>query len=247
MPADQQAAPAEVKPFPQKPWFLRLLPLTILALALLLGQKCVLLAGVLLAAIPGTGNTVAGATLEGASMASAAAATPIPARAVPPVVNWDSTQPPPAVCPPATTLDPAEVAVLSALRQRAAVLDAREAALNRKQALIDVAVQKLNAQIAGLQAIEHHLNALSETERQVNETRWQALVATYEAMDPQAAAGIFDGLNADVLLPVLTRMNTRKSALILADMSPDKARQATELMAGEKSSIGLGLPAPIGQ
>jgi flagellar motility protein MotE (MotC chaperone) len=163
---------------------------------------------------------------------------------VPPVVNWDSTQPPPAVCPPETTINPSEIAVLSALRQRAASLDARDAALDRKQALIDAAEKSLTGQLAGLQAVEDHLNALSQNQSAADEARWQALVATYEAMDPQAAAGIFDGLDLNVLLPVLTRMNSRKSAPILADMSPDKARQATELMAGQGQDITLGTPLP---
>jgi flagellar motility protein MotE (MotC chaperone) len=192
-------------------WRPRLLPLTILALAVLLGQKCTLLATAALADFP----------------ASAAAAETV-APAVPPVVNWDSTQPPPAVCPPETTINPSEIAVLSALRQRAASLDARDAALDRKQALIDAAEKSLTGQLAGLQAVEDHLNALSQNQSAADEARWQALVATYEAMDPQAA----------------TRMNSRKSAPILADMSPDKARQATELMAGQGQDITLGTPLP---
>lgn len=205
----------------------RILPVTIIAMGLLLGQKSLMLAAAAIAGFP-TG---------------AAAATPA-APSVPAIVNWDSTQPPPAICPPETTLNPGEVAVLSALRQRAATLDVREAALDRKQALVDASEKSLASQIAGLQAVEDRLNAISQNQSQAAEARWQALVATYQAMDPQAAAGIFDGLDLNVLLPVLTRMNSRKSALILAQMSPDKARQATELMAGQGSDITLGNTAP---
>jgi flagellar motility protein MotE (MotC chaperone) len=205
----------------------RILPITIVAMGLLLGQKCVLLAG---------------AALTGFSSGAAAAATPNAPYA--PGVNWDSTQPPPAVCPPDANVNPGEVAVLSALRLRAAALDTREAALDRKQALVDASEKSLNAQIAGLQAVEDRLNAFSENQSAAEEARWQALVATYEAMDPQSAAGIFDGLDLNVLLPVLTRMNSRKSALILAQMSPDKARQATEMMAGQTGDITLGNTAP---
>jgi flagellar motility protein MotE (MotC chaperone) len=214
-------------------WRPRLLPLTIAAIALLLGQQCSQLAGAAIAGFP----------------TQAAQAQTAAAPAIPPVVNWDSTQPPPAVCPPETTINPGEIAVLSALRQRAAALDARAAALDRKQALIDASERSLTVQIAGLQAVEDRLNAFSENQTQANEARWQALVATYEAMDPQAAAGIFNGLDQNVLLPVLTRMNSRKSAPILADMDPDKARQATELMAGQTADITLGtaLPPATGQ
>lgn len=208
---------------------LRILPLTIIAMVLLMGQKCVLLTGAALAGFSG----------------EAVAATPAAPKA-PPVVNWDSTQPPPAVCPPNGMVNPSEVAVLSALRQRAAALDAREAALDRKQALVDAAETRLTSQLAGLKAVQDRLTALSQDQSQADAARWQALVATYEAMDPQAAAGIFNGLDLNVLLPVLTRMNSRKSALILADMDPDKARQATELMAGQGSDIMLGNSASAG-
>jgi flagellar motility protein MotE (MotC chaperone) len=204
----------------------RLLPLTILAIALALGQKCGALANA----------AWTGIATGGAAVSTAAAATPN----APPVVNWDSTQPPPAVCPPESTVNPGEVAILSALRQRAAALDARDASLDRKQALVDAAEKNLSSQLAGLQAVQDRLTALAHTQSQADEARWQALVATYEAMDPQAAAGIFNGLDLNVLLPVLTRMNSRKSAVILAAMSPDKARQATELMAGQSPEITLG-------
>ena len=202
----------------------RLLPVTIIAIGLLLGQKCIVLGG---------------AALSGASAeAAAAAVTPN----APPVVNWDSTQPPPAVCPPESTVNPGEVAILSALRQRAGALDARNAALERKQALVDAAEKNLASQLAGLQAVQDRLTALSQSQSQGDENRWQALVATYQAMDPQAAAGIFNGLDLNVLLPVLTRMNSRKSAVILAAMSPDKARQATEMMAGQGVTLGSAAP-----
>jgi flagellar motility protein MotE (MotC chaperone) len=200
----------------------RLLPFTILALALLLAEKTAMLVD---AAAAGTPTSPA----------------PAAPAAAPPITNWDSTQPPPAICRPDATINPSEVAVLSALRKRAAALDAREAALDRKQALIDASEQNLAAKLGGLQAVEDRLNALSQTQSQASDDRWQALVATYQAMDPQAAASIFDGLDMNVLLPVLTRMTT----VILAAMSPDKARQATDLMAGQGPGVTLGGAPPL--
>jgi len=208
----------------RKPRF-RLLPFTILALFLLLAEKTAMLVDAAAAGTP-------------TSPAPAAPAT------APPITNWDSTQPPPAICRPDAGINPSEVAVLSALRKRAAALDAREAALDRKQALIDASEQNLASKLGGLQAVEDRLNALSQTQTQASDDRWQALVATYQAMDPQAAASIFDGLDMDVLLPVLTRMNSRKAAVILAAMSPDKARQATDLMAGQGATPGSAAALP---
>jgi flagellar motility protein MotE (MotC chaperone) len=211
----------------------RLLPFTILALFLLLAEKTAMLVD---AAAAGTPASPAPAAATPAAAAQAAAAP------APPITNWDSTQPPPAICRPDATINPSEVAVLSALRQRAAALDAREAALDRKQALVDASEQNLASKLGGLQAVEDRLNALSQTQSQASDDRWQALVATYQAMDPQAAAGIFDGLDMNVLLPVLSRMNSRKAAVILAAMSPDKARQATDMMAGQGPASTPGAP-----
>ena len=208
----------------------RVLPLTILAIVLLLVQKTVALVDTAVA------DTPAAASNSTSALTKASSAT----------LNWDSAQPPPAICPPDATTNVSEVAVLSSLRQRSAALDAREAALDRKQALVDASEENLTLRLSGLQAVEDRLSALSQTQTQAAESRWQALVSTYEAMDPQAAAGIFDGLDMNVLLPVLTRMNSRKAAVILADMSPDKARQATEMMAGQGEDINLGNLAPSG-
>jgi flagellar motility protein MotE (MotC chaperone) len=209
---------------------LGILPVTILVIFLLLAEKTFMLAGAAFAATP--------------TATSSAQAATVPAQ-TPFVANWDSTQPPPAICKPDATINPSEVAVLTALRQRSAALDSRQAALDRKQALVDASEQNLSTQLAGLQAVEARLNALSQTQTQAADDRWQALVTTYEAMDPQAAAGIFDGLNMNVLLPVLTHMNSRKAAVVLAKMAPDKARQATEMMAGQGQDITLGNASPL--
>ncbi len=141
-------------------------------------------------------------------------------------------------------MNSSEIGILSALRARSAALNIRATALDRKQALVDASEQNLASKISGLQALEDRLNAISQTQSTADDDRWQALVATYEAMDPQAAAAIFNGLDADVLLPVLTRMASRKAAVILAAMDPDKARLATDLLAGQKPVITLGSPAP---
>jgi flagellar motility protein MotE (MotC chaperone) len=205
----------------------RLLPMTILVIFLLLVDKTA---------------TLVGEAVAGTPVAPGAPAAPANPAGF--VANWDSTQPPPAICRPDTVINPSEVAVLSALRTRSAALDAKAAALDRKQALVEASEQNLASQLTGLRAVEDRLNALSQTQSQAAENRWQALVATYQAMDPQAAAGIFNGLDMNVLLPVLTRMNSRKSAVVLADMSPDKARQATEMMAGQGQDT-LGSTSPL--
>lgn len=174
-----------------------------------------------------------------AQSAAAQAAPVAPAQRSMPVTNWDSTPPPPAVCKPDPLLGTGETKILLDLRARAHQLDERSAALDRKQLLVDAASRALAAQIDGLKAVQARLTALSVQASAHDEARWQSLVSMYQAMQPADAARIFDKLDMDVLLGVLRRMNDRKAAPILAAMSPDRAREATERMAGVAPSLNL--------
>jgi flagellar motility protein MotE (MotC chaperone) len=46
-------------------------------------------------------------------------------------------------------------------------------------------------------------------------------------MKPKAAAGVFEELDMDILLEVVSRMKERKVAPILAMMTPTKAKELT--------------------
>ena len=56
----------------------------------------------------------------------------------------------------------------------------------------------------------------------------------YEGMKAKDAARIFNTLDIDVLLDVITGMSERKSAPILAEMDAERARTVTILMVQKK-------------
>ena len=56
----------------------------------------------------------------------------------------------------------------------------------------------------------------------------------YEGMKAKDAANIFNTLDIDVLLAVMSRMSERKSAPVLAEMDPERARTVTILLAQQK-------------
>ena len=58
-------------------------------------------------------------------------------------------------------------------------------------------------------------------------------IRSYYGMKPAQAAKIFDSLDMDILLPVISSMKERKSSAILALMNPDKARTVTTKLAVE--------------
>jgi flagellar motility protein MotE (MotC chaperone) len=199
----------------------RLLPATIVAMALLLSLKSI---GLARAALSGEGETPAANTAPMpppmAASASAAAAT---ARA--------SVSPPATAAPVEAPVTDAERKLLLDLRHRREELAARARDLDQRDAVMAAAEQKLSARVVQLTALQARLEAL-ETEREKHDAaNWAGLVHVYETMKPREAAEIFNALDMQVLLGVLDRMADRKAAPILAAMQPDRARLATQLLA----------------
>ena len=197
----------------------RLLPLTILALSLLLGVKSV--------------SLVRAAVGEAAPAAPAAAPTPKPAAEAPPASS--ATPPPTALPPTPSPVEPvipdAERKLLLELRERRKTLDAREATIATREATLQAAERKLTERVAELQALQKKLETLEADRQQREDASWRGLVKVYEAMRPRDAATIFNELDLPVLLQVVDRMKEAKAAPILAAMQPDKARDLTSKLA----------------
>jgi flagellar motility protein MotE (MotC chaperone) len=183
--------------------------------------------------------------------AQAAPAAPTlsePAVAAPLVGARDTPQPPPPkplapladAAPPAT--DPTveapstgERQLLSDLRQRRVALDAQQAALDQREALLAAAGKRIDTRVAELEALQTKLEALEAERRAHEEENWQGLVKLYASMKPRDAAAIFNDLDMAVLLPLVDRMQERKAAPILAAMLPDRARLVTQKLAELRS------------
>ncbi len=190
---------------------IRLLPITIFALAGLLAMKS---AQLVRAAVP-----VQDATPQVVTAAQVA----IPAPTQP-----AATKPSEETAPP---VDDAERKVLLDLRQRRQELDGRDAALATREFVLAAAEQKLASRIGELQALQTKLEALDSARKQREDTGWQGLVKLYEMMKPRDAATIFNDLDMPVLLQVVDRMKEAKAAPVLAAMQPDKARDLTAKLA----------------
>ncbi|WP_201729232.1 hypothetical protein [Acidocella sp. C78] len=149
-----------------------------------------------------------------------------------PVANWKDKPPPPPLCKPDPLDQTGERKLLLQLKQRAEQLDSRAAALNRQEAELAVEKEAIAKQIAAIKPLAQKLEQINAAHKAADQKKWTALVSTYETMDPRSAARIFDGLDPKIVLNVIQRMSSRKSAPILADMSPEKAQIVTEKLAG---------------
>ncbi len=130
---------------------------------------------------------------------------------------------------------PGELQLLQDLRKRRQQLDERERDLDQRADLLRSAQMKLEARLDQLSSLQKQLEQLEQQRRARDGENWTGLVKTYEDMKPKDAAAIFDALDMHVLLEVLDRMEDRKAAAILADMLPERARIATQMLAQKRT------------
>ena len=200
---------------------MRLLPAAALALTLLLALK-----------LAGFGSEVAAVLGPRAAMAEtdAPAEEHGPAEAghdaaAPSGASHDAT--PPGEDPAGAGPTASEADVLESLATRREQLDARERDLDMREKLIAAAEKRVEERIVELKAIEANIEAMFGKRDEQEEAQPASLVKTYEAMKPAGAAQIFNTLEINVLLDVLSRIKPAKAAPILAAMNPERAQEVT--------------------
>jgi flagellar motility protein MotE (MotC chaperone) len=135
-----------------------------------------------------------------------------------------------------------EAGVLARLGDRREELDAREAELDMRLALIEAAEQRVDARTSALEELEARIAAMVEEKKGLEEAQFVAIVTMYETMKARDAAAIFDQLEMPVMLRVARAINPRKMAPILAEMDPLRARDLTSNMAIDQVETTIEMP-----
>lgn len=134
--------------------------------------------------------------------------------------------------------------LLEELSQRRKDLDEKDKTLKVQEALLKAATQELDRKYQELEKLRKEIEGLLGKQSEQEDARIGSLVKIYEGMKPQDAARIFDTLDLDVLVSVLTRMSERKVSPVLAAMNPERARTITIMMAEQKQLPSLPEVAP---
>jgi flagellar motility protein MotE (MotC chaperone) len=121
--------------------------------------------------------------------------------------------------------------LFSDLSKRRKDLEAKEKELAMREALLKAAQAELEQKTNELSNIKSDIESLLKQQTAQEDERIASLVKIYEGMKAKDAARIFNSLEMDVLLQVVTKMSERKSAPIIAAMDADKARNLTILLA----------------
>lgn len=145
-----------------------------------------------------------------------------------------------AAAAPAPAKDPLEytdeeVEVLQQLAKRREELELKSRQMDEREAMVVAAEQRMEQKMAELKALQSTVEDLLKKRTEAEEQRLQSLVKVYQNMKPKDAAQVFEELDMDVLLEVVSRMNERKLAPILALVSPTKAKEMTYELAQQKT------------
>lgn len=204
--------------------------------------------------------------LDGKDAATTTAAADTPKQDTPKIDTSAVANDPPAApaadaaAPAVPTADadgrefsPSEIDVLQSLAKRREELDQRERNLNESAAMLKAAEKEVDRKLEELTTLKADIEKLLGQQEKAEDGRIESLVKIYEAMKPKEAATIFNTLDLDVLLSVVSRMNERKLSPILAAMDPDRARLVTirlaeqrQLPGADKAAAGSAMQPPAG-
>lgn len=133
-----------------------------------------------------------------------------------------------------TTFTRAEIDLLANLAQRRDQIEQRAREVDLRESLLAAAEKRLDERIAEIKKLEASVKQIVQQYDKQEEQNLQGLVKVYENMKPKDAARIFEKLEPNVLLGVVERMKEAKLALVLADMAPQTAQDLTVRLATRK-------------
>lgn len=135
-----------------------------------------------------------------------------------------------------TSLDTRSVQkeMLNDLAERRKRLSQKAQKIAQREALLRAAEKELERKFDELSALRNDIKKLLEEQSKEEQERTESLVKIYSGMKPKDAARIFNTLNIDILVDIMTRMSERKTGPILAEMESEKAREVTIRMAEDK-------------
>lgn len=202
----------------------KLRPLTALAL----GLGVVGLAQVGRVAFDATNAMAAGEPAKKEAAAPVDAATPAGGAAAPKAG--------PPMCLPVDLakeagISAAEFRLLQTLQERRQTLDTRERDIVTRENLLANTDAKIQERMNALKAVEGNLQKLLGQVDDLESQRITSLVRVYEKMKPKDAAAVWEGLDTEVLLKIAQKMKEQPLSLILAKMSPERAREVTRRLA----------------
>jgi flagellar motility protein MotE (MotC chaperone) len=128
-------------------------------------------------------------------------------------------------------------ALLAAIREREAQLDAEEKRLADRRQSLEVAETKLAEQLAAFEKAQENLERTLAMADQAAEKDIARMTTVYEAMKPTEAAMIVEKMDVAFAAGLLARMRPEAAAAVLTGMSPESAYAVTLTIASRNHGV----------
>lgn len=139
----------------------------------------------------------------------------------------------------AMSIDTVKQEVFEDLKKRRKVIEKSERELMAREALLKAAENELEQKYNELTQLRNKLEEMIDDQSEEEKKRVARLVKIYEGMKPKQAAQIFDTLDLDILVEVVSKMSERKLSPILASMNPERAKTVTIMLAEHNTLSAL--------
>ena len=145
---------------------------------------------------------------------------------------------PRATAPPLQPPSQTERSLFERLGERREELQQRTREMEAREKLLQEQERRLEERLGQVKTVEETQKSVATARAAGDPSALKNLVIMYESMKPKEAARVFDRLPLEVLLSVVTQMNSRKMSEVLANMTPDNAEKLTVALAQKASGAG---------
>ena len=121
------------------------------------------------------------------------------------------------------------------LAERKKQLDEREAELNKVAEQIEKQKSEIAAKLVQLEDVRQKISAQLQDRIKADEGKVEVLVQMYTNMKPVQAAKVFETLDEDLVIEILSRMKKKNAADILNLIKPEKAQVLAERYTGYRA------------
>lgn len=129
------------------------------------------------------------------------------------------------------------------LSERKKVLDQREEELNKKAAEIEAQKAAIEKKLVELEEYRTKISTMLQDRIKSDDSKVETLVQVYTNMKPGQAAKIFETMDEDLVIDILSRMKKKSAAEILNLIKTEKAQAFAERYAGYR--VPTSIPKPV--
>jgi flagellar motility protein MotE (MotC chaperone) len=127
-----------------------------------------------------------------------------------------------------------EIKLLQNLAERRKEIEKKIDDFQIREKLLQATQLQVDNKLVDLKNLKIEVESLLAQYNEKENQKLQSLVKIYESMKPQDAANIFNALDMNVLLQVISNMKEAKVAPILSKMDPARAREVSIEFANHK-------------